>query len=100
MGEPMPSVVPAANRYRVLALEPDERLRTRMTLELAGIASAPFSTFDELLADLSDGKPTVVMFGASLANETGLEAARRIGRANPETGVVLLAEELNISLLQ
>jgi pilus assembly protein CpaE len=93
-------VLPTLNRYRVVALEPDERLRTRMTLELAGIASAPFSTFDELLGDLSDGKPTVVMFGASLANDTGLEAARRIARANPETGVVLLAEELNISLLQ
>jgi pilus assembly protein CpaE len=100
MGEPVPTEMPGDKRYRVLALEPDERLRTRMTLELAGIASAPFATFDELLTDLSAGEPTVVMFGASLANDTGLEAARRISRAHPETGVVLLAEALNISLLQ
>jgi pilus assembly protein CpaE len=100
MGEPVPPDVPRDKRYRVLALEPDDRFRTRMTLELAGIASAPRSTFDDLLGDLGTGEPTVVMFGASLANETGLEAARRISRANPETGVVLLAEELTLPLLQ
>ena len=36
-----PSDRPGPQRYRVLAVEPDERPRTRMTLELAGIVPAP-----------------------------------------------------------
>ena len=36
-----PSDRPGAQRYRVLAVEPDERPRTRITLELAGIVPAP-----------------------------------------------------------
>ena len=36
-----PSERPGAQRYRVLAVEPDERMRTRITLELAGIVPAP-----------------------------------------------------------
>jgi pilus assembly protein CpaE len=100
MGEPVPSSRPASERYRVLALEPDERLRTRMTLELAGIAAAPLSSRDEVLRQLVQGEAVVVMFGASLANEQGLEAAQRMSRAFPETGVVMLAEELTLPLLQ
>src|SRR6476469_616444 len=100
IGEPVPSSRPASERYRVLALEPDERLRTRMTLELAGIAAAPVSSPDDVLRELVQGEAIVVMFGASLANEQGLEAAQRISRAFPETGVVMLAEELTLPLLQ
>ena len=42
-----PSDRPGAQRYRVLAVEPDERLRTRMTLELAGIVPSPLTSIDD-----------------------------------------------------
>ena len=100
MGEISPSNRPAPLRYRVLALEPEERLRTRMTLELAGIAAAPVTSLDEILQDLVAGQPAVVLFGASLANDYGFEAVQRITRGFPETGVVLLVEELTLPLLQ
>ena len=96
----MPSNRPESQRYRVLALEPDERLRTRMTLELAGIASAPVASLDEIVANLVAGEPTVVLFGASLANAGGFDSVQRLTRAFPEVGVVLLTEELTLPLLQ
>jgi pilus assembly protein CpaE len=71
-----------------------------MTLELAGIAAAPTSSFDETLHEITPGQATVVLFGASLANETGFDYAQRLGRSFPEVGVVLLAEELTLPLLQ
>jgi pilus assembly protein CpaE len=100
MGETMPSHLPVSQRYRVVALEPDERLRTRMTLELAGIASTPLSSIDDLVHELVQEEPTVVVFGASLANEAGFASVRRITRGFPAAGVVLLADELTLPLLQ
>jgi pilus assembly protein CpaE len=100
MGEAVSSSRPGGERYRVLALEPDERLRTRMTLELAGIAATPVSSLDDLLRELVAGEAFVVLFGASLADDAGLEAVQRMSRAFPETGVVMLAEELTLPLLQ
>ena len=100
MGEPT-LLTPNTNaRFRVLAVEPDERLRTRMTLELAGIAAAPANTVDEVMRELVPGEPVVVVFGASLADDRGLEQVQRLTRSFPEAGVVLLAEELTLPLLQ
>ena len=81
-------------------LEPDDRLRTRMTLELAGIAAAPVGSVDEIAGGIVAGEPTVVLFGASLANDGGFDTVQRITRAFPEVGVVLLVEELTLPLLQ
>jgi len=100
MGEISPTGRPAPHRYRVLALEPDERLRTRMTLELAGITAAPVTTVDEVMHDLVPGEPAVVLFGASLANDRGFDAVQHVTRAFPDVGVVMLAEELTLPLLQ
>jgi pilus assembly protein CpaE len=100
MGETNPMNPPAAQRYRVLAVEPDERLRTRMTLELAGIAAAPVTSIDAVLQDIVEGEPTVVLFGASLATPLGFEGVQRIARSSPSVGVVLLVEELTLPLLQ
>jgi pilus assembly protein CpaE len=71
-----------------------------MTLELAGIAAAPVSSVDDVLNALVEGEPAVVLLGASLANDTGFEHVQRISRTFPETGVVMLAEELTLPLLQ
>ena len=46
------------------------------------------------------GEPTVLVFGPSLAEPDGLAAVQRIARNFPEVGVVLLAEELTLTLLQ
>ncbi len=99
MGEPIPSKRPASQRYRVLALEPDDRLRTRMTLELAGIAATPVASVDEIATTFGDGGPTVLLLGASMADAAGLDTMQRLTRAFPELGVVLLTEEVTLSLL-
>jgi pilus assembly protein CpaE len=100
MGEVNPMNRPGTGRYRVLAVEPDERLRTRMTLELAGIAAAPVQSIDDVLRDLVPDEPTVVLFGAGLANDAGFAGVERLTRLFPAAGVVLLAEELTLPLLQ
>jgi pilus assembly protein CpaE len=100
MGETKPVEQTAAQRFRVLAVEPNERLRTRMTLELAGIAAAPVTSIDDILREAVPGTATVVVFGASMANTLGFEAVRTITRALPEVGIVLLVEELTLALLQ
>jgi pilus assembly protein CpaE len=95
-----PSNRPGPQRYRVLAVEPDERPRTRITLELAGIVPAPLLAVEEATRELVPGEPTVVVFGPSLATPDGLAAVQRIARTFPEVGVILLAEELTMALLQ
>jgi len=95
-----PNERPGAQKYRVVAVEPDERPRTRMTLELAGIVPQPHLTVDEATRELVPGEPTVLVFGPSLAGPDGLATVQRIARTYPEVGVVLLADELTLALLQ
>jgi pilus assembly protein CpaE len=95
-----PNQGPGAQRYRVLAVEPEERMRTRITLEFAGIVPAPMTAVEEVTRQLVPGEPTVVVFGPSLAERDGFAAVQRIARTFPEVGVVLLAEELTLALLQ
>ncbi len=95
-----PTTRAGAQRYRVLAVEPDERMRTRMTLELAGIVPVPAASYDEVTREIVPGEATVVVFGPSLAGQNGFDAAQRLSRTFPEAGVVLLAEELTLPLLQ
>jgi pilus assembly protein CpaE len=84
----------------VLAVEPDERMRTRMTLELAGIVPVPVPSYDEMTREIVPGEPVVVVFGPSLAGQDGFNSVQRLSRMFPEAGVVLLAEELTLPLLQ
>jgi len=100
METPSPSERPGTQRYRVLAVEPDERPRTRITLELAGIVPAPLTSVEEVTREVVPGEPTVVVFGPSLAGSDGFAAVQRIARSFPEVGVVLLADELTLDLLQ
>jgi pilus assembly protein CpaE len=95
-----PSQLPSPERYRVVAVEPDERYRTRLTIQLAGLAPAPFESLEALLEQLDTEDPTVVVFGPGLANDTGLAHAQRLTRSHPGVGIVLLAEELTLPLLQ
>jgi pilus assembly protein CpaE len=90
----------APKRYRVAAVEPDERFRTRLTIQLAATDAAVSDTIESLVASLDGSRPTVVVFGPSLANDTGLAQAQRLSRQHPEMGVVLVSEELSLGLLQ
>jgi pilus assembly protein CpaE len=92
--------LPSTERYRVVAVEPDERYRTRLTIQLAGLAPAPWESLEALIEHLDDEQPTVVVFGPGLANDTGLAHAQRLTRSHPEVGIVLFAEELTLPLLQ
>jgi len=87
-------------RYRVAAVEPDERFRTRLTIQLAAVEATVSDTIESLIASLEGAKPTVVVFGPGLANDTGLAQAQRLARQHPEMGVVLVCEELSLALLQ
>ncbi len=95
-----PQQLPSTERYRVVAVEPDERYRTRLTIQLAGLAPAPLESLEALIEHLDDEQPTVVVFGPGLANDTGLAHAQRLTRSHPEVGIVLFAEELTLPLLQ
>jgi pilus assembly protein CpaE len=90
----------SAERYRVVAVEPDDRYRTRLTIQLAGLAPAPFESLDAMIEHLDADEPTVVVFGPGLANDTGLAHAQRLTRSHPAVGIVLFAEELTLPLLQ
>ena len=87
-------------RYRVAAVEPDERFRTSLTIQLASSGVTVSDTIESLVATLEGNRPTVVVFGPGLANDTGLAQAQRLSRLHPEMGVVLVCEELSLALLQ
>jgi pilus assembly protein CpaE len=90
----------APKRYRVAAVEPDERFRTRLTIQLAATEATVSDTIESLIASLDGNRPTVVVFGPGLANDTGLAQAQRLSRQHPEMGVVLVCDELSLGLLQ
>jgi pilus assembly protein CpaE len=91
----------SSKRYRVAAVEPDERFRTSLTIQLAATEAHVSDTIESLVASLeSTNRPTVVVFGPGLANDTGLAQAQRLSRQHPEMGVVLVCEELTLTLLQ
>ncbi|GIU87653.1 MAG: hypothetical protein KatS3mg009_2168 [Acidimicrobiia bacterium] len=83
-----------------MAVEPDERVRTRMTIELAGISPAPLASVDEVAHQLTVGEPVVVLVGPGFASDTGLALTARLSRAFPTAGVVLVADALSLPLLQ
>jgi pilus assembly protein CpaE len=87
-------------RYRVAAVEPNERFRMRLTIQLAAVEATVSDTIESLVASLDGNKATVVVFGPGLANDTGLAQAARLVRQHPEMGVVLVCEELTLGLLQ
>ena len=90
----------APKRYRVAAVEPDERFRTRLTIQLAAVDATMSDSIESLVASLDGKRPSVVVFGPRLANDTGLAHAARLVRQHPELGVVLVCPELSLALLQ
>src|SRR5262249_44259921 len=60
----------------------------------------PASSYEDLTREIVPGEPVVVVFGPSLAGPEGFNSVQRLSRMFPEAGVVLLAEELTLPLLQ
>ncbi|HEX4491031.1 MAG TPA: P-loop NTPase [Acidimicrobiia bacterium] len=67
---------------------------------MASTGATVADTIESLVATLDGNRPTVVVFGPGLANDTGLAQAQRLSRQHPEMGVVLVCQELSLSLLQ
>ncbi len=86
--------------YRVVAVEPEQRVRTKLVIEHAGLGIQPFESIDAMLEAVERTDSVVCVLGPSLANDTGLAAVARLARSNPEIGTLLLAEELSLPLLQ
>jgi pilus assembly protein CpaE len=86
--------------YRVVAVEPEQRVRTKLVIEHASLGIQPFETIDAMLDATERTDAVVCVLGPSLANDTGLAAASRLARSNPEIGTLLLADELSLPLLQ
>jgi pilus assembly protein CpaE len=63
-------------------------------------APSPAATIEAVAAEIPLDEATVILFGPSLATETGLGHALRITRTHPEVGIVLLANELTTPMLQ
>jgi pilus assembly protein CpaE len=90
----------AGKPYRVVAVEPDQRIRTKLSIEHAGVGMVPFESIDAMLAATSREEPIVCVLGPSLANDTGLVSVSRLARAHPEIGTLMLTPELSLPLLQ
>lgn len=87
--------------YDVGVVEADEPRRTRLVAQVTAAATlGAFETAGELTDKLADGRPAVVVFGPSLADQAGFVAVRTLAEEHPEIGVVLVAEELTTELLQ
>jgi ActR/RegA family two-component response regulator len=79
--------------FRVLAVEPDDRFRTRLTIQLSGLAPPPATSVEQAVRDLA-GDAAVLILGPGLATDTGLAQVQRLSRSHPEIGVILVTEEL------
>jgi pilus assembly protein CpaE len=89
-----------APRYRVVAVDAEHRIRTKLSIELAGMGAVPFESIEAMAATLVPGEAVVAVLGPSLANDTGLAHVARLSRQHPEVGAVLLVEELSLAALQ
>ncbi len=90
----------ADREFQVVAVEPDQRVRTKLVIEHASLGIVQYDSIESMLAAAGHGEPLVCVLGPSLANDTGLAQVARLSRANPEIGTLLLAPELSLPLLQ
>lgn len=97
--DPVPGGAGSASQP-VLAVEPDQRRRTQMTIELAGIVPGPLADADELAAVIGATDPAVVVLGPSYATPEGFAAARALTRRHPSAGFVLVVDAIDTPLLQ
>src|SRR5690349_734187 len=89
---------PGAAAYDVAVVEPDESLRTRLAVELAG--AAQFETMEDLVQRLDPTRPVVAVFGPGFASPIGFQHVHRVTSTHASLGVVFAVYELSTDVLQ
>jgi len=82
------------------AVEPDEKFRTRLTIQSAAPERPSRTRSSPWSRPWTGNDRTVVVFGPGWRTNTGLAQAQRLSRQHPEMGVVLVSEELSLPALQ
>ncbi len=85
-------------RYDVAIVEPDERLRIRLGIQLAG--ATQYATIEDLAQRLRGGRPVVAVFGPGFVSSYGFQQVHRLTGLRPELGAVFAVEELTTDVLQ
>ncbi len=86
------------SRYDVAIVEPDERLRIRLGIQLSG--AAQYAAIEELAQELRGGRPVVAVFGPGFVSSYGFQQVHRLTGLRPELGAVFAVEELSTDVLQ
>jgi pilus assembly protein CpaE len=87
-----------ATAFDVAVVEPDESLRTRLAVELAG--AAQFETMEDLIQRLDPSRPVVAVFGPGFASPIGFQHVHRVTGSHASLGVVFAVYELSTDVLQ
>ena len=97
----MASVEPLSSSCLVAVIDDDQKLRTRLAMQLGETArAASFPSIEALEERYGPGEPLVVVFGPSYADQAGLGHVEQLIRHRPEVGSVLVTEVLSTQLLQ
>ncbi len=92
---------PGPARYDVAIVDPDPGARMRLSVQLSGASpSATFDAVEAMAEELTDDRPTVVVFGPGLDDVGALHHVQWLARTRPNTGVVLAVDELTTDVLQ
>lgn len=86
------------SQFEVAVVEPDARLRMRLGTHLVG--AAQFESIDELVQHLRPSRPSVAVFGPSLAVPYGFQQIQRLNTAFPQLGVVFAVDQVTADVLQ
>jgi pilus assembly protein CpaE len=92
------SAVPEQSRYDIAVVEPDPRVRMRLSLQLAG--AQQFDAIEDVVQQMRPGRPLVAVFGPGLVGPFGFQQVHRLTTAYPELGAVFVVPELTTDLLQ
>src|SRR5690348_2880261 len=86
-----------ASRFDVAVVEPDPRLRMRLSLQLAG--AQQFDAIEDIVQHMRPVRALVALFGPGLAGPSGFQQVLRLTTAYPELGAVYVVPELTTELL-
>lgn len=92
--DPMPKA-----GYDLVVVDPDPKLQARLALQL-GDGAATYADAAALSGRLEPTRPTIVVFGPTMADDRGLAEIERVTRGHPELGAILVVPELSTTVLQ
>ena len=92
------NALPEQTRYDIAVVEPDPRVRMRLSLQLAG--AQQFDAIEDVVQQLRPGRSLVAVFGPGLVGPFGFQQVHRLTTAYPELGAVFVVPELTTDTLQ